>query len=332
MPNTFDHIETLIARALDNNLSPEEQATLQAWLEEDATNQRYYNELQHTWKLTGTADTTFTPDTDRNWDRFRQHMQTPQQKPRTLIRNYYNAFRIAAALLVLAGATTLYFVFLHGPQTVTVLTATREKKEVTLPDGSRIFLNQNSSLRYAKNLTGAERAIYLEGEAYFDVAQQEARPFVVYASNTQTQVLGTTFDIKAYEAQPVEIAVLSGKVAVSHKSNNNKEQASRLVVTSGRKAIFTGRLQLEEIAIADPNLMAWKENRLQFRDMRLRDVIRTLEAYYDVEILIEDSAVANYTYQGNFDAPQLEDVLNVIAAAADLSWTKDQGKYKLIRK
>jgi transmembrane sensor len=322
MPNTFDDIDTLIARALENNLSKEDMATLQRWLQEDVSNRRYYDEIKKTWELTGTAETDFVPDTERNWERFQRQIQP--------VRRISPYLRIAAAALVLLGAGTLYFV-LRAPGEITVETAALQKKEVKLPDGSKVFMNQNSRLRYANNLTGPDRAVYLEGEAYFDVAHEEARPFVVYANNTQTQVLGTTFDIKAYEAQPVEVAVLSGKVAVSRKTED--KSATRLVLTMGRKAIFKTDKQLEEIAIADPNFMAWKENVLRFDNIPLRDVIKTLESYYSVRIVIEDAAVSSYDYKGDFfDAPKLENVLDVIATAADLSWSKEQGQYKLKKK
>jgi transmembrane sensor len=329
MHNTFNDIETLIVRALENDLSTEEHATLQAWLEEDASNLRYYEELQKTWALTATADTDFAPDTNRNWEAFKQKLAAPviAELPVRRISPYRNAFRIAATLLLLAGAATLYL--LNRSQDITVITAAKEKKEITLPDGSKVFMNQNSSLRYAKNLTGAERAVYLEGEAFFDVAQQPARPFVVYANHTQTQVLGTSFDIKAYEKQPVEVAVLSGKVAVSRRTED--KSSNRLVLTKGRKAIFKTDKQMEEIAIADPNFMAWKEQVLVFQDIPLGNVIKTLESYYNVKVVIEDTAIARLDFKGYFsDDPQLEDVLNVIIAGSpDLTWTKKQGQYKI---
>jgi transmembrane sensor len=324
MPNTFEDIETLIARAMENSLSKEEAATLQAWLEEDGSNRRYYEEIKKTWDITGAADTDFVPDTERNWVQFQGKIQTPVRS----ITPYRNVLRIAATLLLLAGAGTLYFL-LNGPGEITIQTAALEKKEVVLPDGSKVFMNQHSTLRYAKNLAGAERAVYLEGEAYFDVAREQARPFVVYANQTQTQVLGTTFDIKAYDKQPVEVAVLTGKVAVSRKTTD--KSVSRLVLTPGRKAIF--KTQLEEIAISDPNLMAWKENVLRFDDITLAEVTRTLESYYNVKVVLDDSTVAHLRYRGNFfDTPKLEEVLDVIAASAEITWVKEQGQYKFKKK
>jgi ferric-dicitrate binding protein FerR (iron transport regulator) len=332
MHNTFNDIETLIVRALENDLSTEEQATLQAWLKEDASNLRYYEELQKTWDLTATADTDFVPDINRNWESFKQKMEPPviAETPVRSISPYRNAFRIAATLLLLGGAATLYL--LKDSKDITISTASMEKKEITLPDGSKVFMNQNSSLRYANNLTGAERAVYLEGEAFFDVAPQEARPFVVYTNNTQTQVLGTSFDIKAYEEQPVEVAVISGKVAVSRKTED--KSANRLVLTKGRKAIFKTDKQMEEIAIADPNFMAWKERVLVFEHIPIRNVINTLESYYNVKIILEDTAVAGLGFKGYFsNEPKLEDVLTVMLAdLPDYTWTKEQGQYKIQRR
>lgn len=330
MPNTFDDIETLIARALENNLSTAEQATLQAWLEEDASNRRYYEELQKTWELTATADTDYIPDTNRNWEQFRQKISVVEETPVRRISPYRNALRIAATLLLLAGAGTLYV--LNSSGDITVSTAAMERKEVILPDGSKVFMNQNSRLRYAKNLTGAERAVYLEGEAFFDVTAQQARPFVVYANHTQTQVLGTSFDIKAYKEQPVEVAVISGKVAVSRKTED--KSANRLVLTKGRKAIFKTDKQMEEIAIADPNFMAWKEQVLVFQNVTISNVINTLESYYNVKIVVEDSAIARLSFKGYFsNETNVENVLNVIVGGVpDLTWIKEQGEYKIQRK
>lgn len=333
MPNTFDDIETLIARALENTLSTEEQDTLQNWLDADVSNRRYYEELRKTWELTGAADDAdYEPDTNSNWEKFRQQMQpaaaTVEETPVIRLSPYRNAIRIAATLLLLAGAATTYFL-LQGPQEVIVTTAALEKKEVVLPDGSKIFMNQNSKLRYAKSLTGAERAVYLDGEAFFDVAHQEARPFVVYANNTQTQVLGTSFDIRAYAAQPVEVSVLSGKVAVSEKTEN--KEGRRIVLTKGRKAIFTTGQQTEETAIADLNFIAWKENALHFNNISLKNVITILESYYNVKIVLEDKTRANEDYNGHFtDSPSLEHVLDVITATyGNIRWVKDGSGYKI---
>jgi transmembrane sensor len=325
MSYNLDHIESLIIRSLDHSLETEEQQQLQAWLEEDADHRRYYETLQQTWELTGTHDPVFEPDVNDNWVRFQQKLEQPSMH---VIPggNRRNALRVAAGVAILLGAATLYFL-LNNQREITVLTAAKEKKSVVLPDGSRVFMNQNSSLRYASNLTGPERAVYLEGEAYFDVAKQQARPFVVYANGTQTQVLGTTFDVKAYTTKPVEISVLSGKVAVSKTVTNNL-RAETLILTPGRKAIFKTDAPTEENAIKDPNLMAWKDNKLVFYNTPMREVLTTLENYYGVRIEIQDSSLIKKTYVGTFtNGPALNFLLTVMTGSMNAEWTEKDGGY-----
>ncbi|SDG43541.1 FecR family protein [Chitinophaga filiformis] len=327
MSYTFDHIESLIVRSLEGDLSPAEQEELQSWLEEDDANRRYYGELQRTWDLTATADADIAPDVEANWASFNSKLQASSQ-PTGIVRSFrWYALRAAAAVLLLGGAATAWYM-LNAPRQITIQTAANETNIIALPDGTKAFINKNSSLRYASNFNKGERAIHLEGEAYFDVVKDDAHPFVVYTSRTRTQVLGTTFDVKAYAVQPVEVFVLSGKVAVSDQEKDSKE----VVLTEGRKVTLGKDQQLAEDAISNHDFIAWKDNIMVFNDEPIRNVIRKAEALYGVKI-VADESVANYNLKTRItpDEP-LEQVLDVIAASANASWEKEGDVYKLNRK
>ncbi len=327
MSYTFDHIESLIVRSLEGDLSPAEQEELQSWLEEDDANRRYYGELQRTWDLTATADADIAPDIEANWASFNNKLQASSQ-PTGIVRSFrWYALRAAAAVLLLGGAATAWYM-LNAPRQITIQTAANETNIIALPDGTKAFINKNSSLRYASNFNKGERTIHLEGEAYFDVVKDDAHPFVVYTSRTRTQVLGTTFDVKAYAVQPVEVFVLSGKVAVSDQEKDSKE----VVLTEGRKVTLGKDQQLAEDAISNHDFIAWKDNIMVFNDEPIRNVIRKAEALYGVKI-VADESVANYNLKTRItpDEP-LEQVLDVIAASANASWEKEGDVYKLNRK
>lgn len=327
MSYDLDHIETLIARDIDNSLSPEEKRTLQSWLDEDIANRQYYDTLKSTWSMAANAHADFVPATEKNWEIFRQHIT--ETRKRSIFHTYRNAIRIAASVILLCGAATSYFVFFHHPE-VAVYTQAREKRTVTLPDGSKVFLNQQSSLRYADGFNGSERAVHLEGEAFFEVTQQSDKPFVVYTKHTQTQVLGTSFDVKSYNPVEVEVAVVSGKVAFSDRS-----KAQRLVLSSGNRGVLQSAKTLKQLPIEDPNFMAWKENRLSFQDTRISEVINTLEGYFDVQIVLRDQDAGRLRYNGTFDPEQLsslDSVLEVICPTVNLRWSREggDGKYVLV--
>lgn len=327
MSYTFDHIDSLIVRSLEGDLSPAEQEELQSWLEEDDANRRYYGELQKTWDLTATADADITPDIESNWASFNSKLQTSYQ-PTGIVRSFrWYALRAAAAVVLLGGAATAWYM-LNAPRQITVQTAANETNIIVLPDGTKAFINKNSSLRYASNFNKGERAIHLEGEAYFDVVKDDAHPFVVYTSRTRTQVLGTTFDVKAYAVQPVEVFVLSGKVAVSDQEKGSKE----VILIEGRKVTLGKDQQLAEDAISNHDFMAWKDNIMVFNDEPIRNVIRKVEALYGVKIVAEES-IADYNIKTRItpDEP-LDQILDVIAASATASWEKEGDVYKLNRK
>jgi ferric-dicitrate binding protein FerR (iron transport regulator) len=328
MSYELDHIETLIARDIDNSLSPEEKRILQSWLDEDAANQRYYDTLKSTWTLAAKAHADFEPATEKNWEVFQRHITATGK--RSIFHTYRTAFRVAATVVLLAGAATSYFVFFHHPD-VKVFTQAKEKKTITLPDGSKVFLNQQSSMRYAAGFDGSERAVHLEGEAFFEVTQQSDKPFIVYTKHTQTQVLGTSFDVKSYNPAAVEVSVVSGKVAFSGRNNQQ-----RLVLSSGNRGVLQSEQTLKQMPIEDPNFMAWKENRLSFQDTRISDVINTLEGYFDVKIELTDKEAGRLRYNGTFDPEQLtslDSVLEVICPTVNLRWSREgeNGKYVLVQ-
>lgn len=328
MSYELDHIETLIARDIDNSLSPEEKRILQSWLDEDTANQRYYDTLKSTWAMAAKAHADFIPATEKNWELFRRHITDTGK--RSFLHTYRNALRIAAGVILLCGAATTYFVFFSHPK-VQVLTQAKEKKTITLPDGSKVFLNQQSSLRYAAGFNGSERAVQLEGEAFFEVTQQSDKPFVVYTKHTQTQVLGTSFDVKSYDPAQVEVAVVTGKVAFSGRNSTQ----GRLVLSEGDKGVLQQSKTLKQMHIEDPNFMAWKENRLAFQDTRISDVINTLEDYFDVQIELASPETGRLRYNGTFDPEQLssvDSVLEVICPTVNLRWSRESGdgKYVLV--
>lgn len=330
MSEQFENIDTLIVRSLENSLSPSEQTMLQAWLNEDATHRRYFDEIRRTWTVTGENDFSYTPDTDANWQRFKQRMYADEDMPAMkVVRNNRRYYSIAASVAGIALAGILYFT-MRGSHDIETLTAANEKKTLTLPDGSKVYMNQHSKVRYDKQLAGAERAVHLEGEAFFEVANQPGRPFVVYTSQTQTQVLGTSFDVKAYEATPVEISVVTGKVAVSLK---HESAAKKLILTPGRKATFGTDQQLEEKANNDPNFIAWKENRFVFNQTPMPNVLKTLESNYGVKITATVKGIDTMHLTSRYDnIPPFEEVLDVVAKTADALWIKEGDGYRIYRK
>jgi transmembrane sensor len=148
---------------------------------------------------------------------------------------------------------------------------------VTLPDGTRVWLNADSRLTYPVSFNGAKREVELSGEAYFEVAHDASRPFVVSVRDAKVNVLGTRFNIRAYDAQPLETALLEGAVAFNHGT------ASR-VLKPGEQAVVGANGTLDVVPANLEKVMAWKKGYFYFEDTPIRDIMDELARWYDAEV------------------------------------------------
>lgn len=323
-----DHIDTLIAREIEGEITTAERAQLEDWLQQDVANRQYYEALKDTWDLTADGYKNVPePDVEANWQRFtRTALDAPA--PLRVVTKRSNWWRLSAAAVIIVAATGLAFALLRG-QGVTTLTAGADKKEVILPDGSKVFLNRNSQVSYNKDFAKDNRDVTLEGEAFFDVRPDAGRPFTVKAGASRTKVLGTSFVIKAYEHKTIQLNVVTGKVAFSGQTGADN---GALVLTAGHTAILQPNKAPKQVQDTDPNFMAWKENRLAFTKVPLYKTLSAIEEYFNVRIVVTDSALLNLDFTGTFDNPGLQEVLNVISEAADVKITEEEkGVYRISR-
>lgn len=150
--------------------------------------------------------------------------------------------------------------------------------QVVLPDGSKVWLNSASSLRYPTAFNGAERKVILQGQAYFEIAGKAAQPFKVQANEMEVVVLGTRFDMMAYADEPtINATLLDGKIKVQDK-----------ILRPGQQAVLELTKHQLTIGEADVNkIMAWKNGLFVFNNMDLPTILREIARWYDVEIIYQ---------------------------------------------
>ncbi len=219
----------------------------------------------------------------------------------------------AAAVIVLAiAATWILYPSATGPtETSTSMlvyeTRAGQKSTITLSDGSVVRLNSGSRLTYPKVFSGNSREVSLEGEAFFEVIRNERKPFIISTSGVVTEVLGTSFNIRAFPEEDVQVTVATGKVRVA------AEEGSGVLLTPSEQAVFDTRLgTLEKKAVELDRYLAWKEGRLRFDDARLSDVITALERWYGTTITLQNKAMGNCLIAAQFQNKNLAEVLKVI--------------------
>ena len=306
----------LLTKVLTGEASETEQQQLQTWAEGHPERMRFVEETHQIWTLSEQYLQQASPDTEAAWQRLQQRLNLSAKGP-TMPWRWIGLglvlVSIVGGLIWWASSSKPLPPPTPAPQTEPIFanleTQQGERKIVVLPDGSKVTLNGGSTLRYDQRFE--PRRLELSGEAYFEVVPDVAQPFSVETGQTRTTVLGTSFNVRAYQGESTEVAVLTGKVSVQSK----QPTAPVRVVLPGEvatHAIGAERIEVEEQPT--DNALAWQTQALVFENQPLRVVMRDVERYFGVTIK-GDQKLLNCRYTGTFKQPTLEEVLQTIAFA-----------------
>mgnify|MGYP001726834091 FL=1 len=202
-------------------------------------------------------------------------------------------------------------------------------EQLTLPDGTKVWLNKNSIFRYPKEFDENNREVHLEGEGYFEVKKNSSKPFVVHSESMQVRVLGTIFNLKTDQANRSAIATLvQGEIEV--KGNHNE---GMIVLTPRQEAELDGvshRLMVRQI---DTGIEHWHNNSFAFESADIFTIARTLEKYYDVSIVLSSDLNTKSTYSGTLmKSEKVEDVLNSVSNAVPIKYRIEDNRVYLSAK
>ena len=183
------------------------------------------------------------------------------------------------------------------PATNSLATPRGGQYQLTLPDGTQVWLNTASSIQYPTTFTGKERIVTVTGEAYFEVAQNTNQPFLVNSNNQQIQVLGTAFNINAYQDEPdTRTTLLEGKIRVA--AMNTKQSA---IVSPGVQAILSTAGDLSTAKANTTEVLAWRNGQIFLTSVSVPVVMRQISRWYDVNIVYEGKIPGNRFFNGIID-------------------------------
>ncbi|RXK81448.1 FecR family protein [Filimonas effusa] len=211
----------------------------------------------------------------------------------------------------------------------TLTTPRGGKYRLLLPDGSQVWLNAASSIRYPTAFAGKERVVELTGEAYFDIVANERQPFRVNSGGQQVTVLGTGFNVNAYtDERLIRTTLVSGSIKVAEQV---PQTGASVVLTPGNQARFVkGSIRVKEVNTEDET--AWKNDLFAFNDVDFETVIRELSRWYDVEITFKGQ-MPGRQLMGNVSRNySITQVLKMLAFAARIDYEIDGRKITLSSK
>ncbi|HSZ72201.1 MAG TPA: FecR family protein [Cytophagaceae bacterium] len=256
MEKNYDH---LIVKHLTDQLSEEEKTMLFSWIAESEEHQIYYHDFLTVWEKSSPLNIDYLPDTDASWMVLQKEIEQEQKQSFKMpVFRSAGFYKIAASLVLVIGLAYLIGIAMSSLDR-NILRQTAENRDVFyLPDSSMVWLNKNSSLSYTPSFDGKERIVYLKGQAFFDVKKNPDRPFIIHASGTTTKVLGTSFDLKAYDKEDVQLTVVTGKVSFT-------AQQQSILLLPGDKGVFHHKenmlgLQPHDIALQIADVTWMNEN------------------------------------------------------------------------
>ena len=200
---------------------------------------------------------------------------------------------------------------------------------LTLSDGTEVYMNADSKLRFPTKFGKGERVVELEGEAYFQVVHNEDAPFIVKTSQMAIKVLGTEFNVSAYvEDSVIRTTLVRGSVKISSEVSGE----SVVLHPGEQSALNRGDHSMLVSEVDVSYAMAWKEGRLRFKEKPLKEVMKIISRWYDVDVVYEDEEVKDYPFGCNFSRhATIEPLLKVFEATGTIE-TSIHGRKIWIRK
>lgn len=260
-----------------------------------------------------------------------KYKQLPsEKKPERAVRYlYYSLATIAAAVIVvfsivhylLPGAGS------SGPEktlSVAEISFSNESgklKNYILPDGSSVWLKPYTKIRYVHTLGSKYREVNLTGECFFDVKRDELHPFVIHTGELWTEVLGTSFNVKAYNnMSSAEVSVVTGKVRV-YIPKKGLSETKGVILLPAQKALYTrGSKDIVQVKETSQDLRIWEKRNIFFENDPLPTVVKALNIKFKVNIEVRDPEVNNYTLKADFTGQNLPEILEMISKSLDVSY------------
>lgn len=264
--------------------SIKEGMAIKAWMEASEENKRTFHQERKLFDALMLHD---APNTLKKI--------SSKRIPETIFR----WLKVAAIITLTLAFNYLFQEYKTGQETIamnTVSVPAGQRTNITLPDGTNVWLNARTTLQYPATFNKKQRNVLLKGEAYFNVTSNKKIPFIVQTDRYDIEVLGTQFNVDAYPGEKeFETTLMQGSVKVT--SQKSPEQT---VTLKPEHKVYVRNGQLEVAKVEDFNPYRWKEGLICFKDEPFQNIIEDFEKYYGIRIIINNRNVLKYSYNGKF--------------------------------
>ena len=319
--------EGVIIRSIQKNATEEELVALSKWLTESKRHTAFYFQLEEIWS----ARKILSRDSiQESWDMLAKQIEKQPQQPIISKKNYRLTWwrYVAAVFIGVLIASTIWVALLqketlHRTIVENVVYNSSGTQFIVLPDQSEVWLHEKSCLTYPDLFSGKKRFAALEGKAYFEVANNNDKPFILQAGDVIIEVTGTEFYVETFSEEESSVTLISGSVNLNY-ADNGKRVSVPLI--PGQRAYINSVNATVDIEKVNTNYyLAWKDGTYRFTEERLERIGAMLMHHYDVDIHIA-SSFKNKCFTGRVGPnDKIEDVLRVIESSYPINYNITNG-------
>lgn len=308
----------ILYRFFDRQASSEDKEAIKQWLEESPANQEeFYRERQFFGAMIMNSG---IPENQIQKEQGRGMTRTPGY--RKIIRELVKI----AAIVLLTATSVLYFMNYkpveEGRESwLSVIVPAGQRANVLLPDGTNVWLNARTQLRYPGVFASEKREIELDGEAYIEVSRDKEKPFIVHTDKCEIEVLGTKFNVDAYsDSEDFCAALMEGSVRVTDKS----KRVNSLVLQPDYLTTFRNGILVTE-KITDYDYYRWRDGLVCFREMGFVQLMHRFEKCYGIRIVINNPRLSEYAFTGKFRISDgIDNALRVLQRDAPYTFKRNE--------
>ncbi|WP_016778781.1 FecR family protein [Anaerophaga thermohalophila] len=285
------------------------------WIEANEKNRAEYNRIKNTWSYLAF----------RNFDTILQQRNIKESIRRFILHPF---LKYAAIILLafLAGGASVFMFWSNAPFYASdyneVVVPDGETAEVILSDRTHVWLNSGSSLKYPSAFENKIRRVELSGEAYFKVEKNEQKPFVVATSHLNVKVLGTSFNVEAFDAsKAINVTLVDGKVNIENKGGDVLAE-----LNPNEKAAFdrSSNVLRVEKKVDTKMLTSWKEGIIYFEDQRLDEITKRLEHWFNLKIVFLDTSLKEVRYTGAIlKNKPIDQIFEILKYTTDIDYSME---------
>ena len=321
----------------EKDCTSQELFALKEWLFDSETHLEVESWLLEHWASSPEIDSTTLIETV--FQQIQEYEEEHQPKLEFSVRRILKIYQKVAAFLLIPiiGLGFLYWGSHNnqsGGQYTETIAPRGQKSQIVLPDGTKIWLNSDTKIKYPGNFSKNQRDVYLVGEAFFEVTKNAHQPFIVHTSGVNVKVLGTKFNVKAYpDEDKVETSLFEGKINLMFDCSNGQNQIQKEILPGESFSYSKADRHLVSNSFPQEEINGWKKNQLIFKDDTFSNLVRKVERWYDVKVvydekLFDDRRLTVELYEGE----RIERLLEIISRALSVNYKYEKGEIKLTPK